>query len=527
MLSPVSAEAEEGFLRMDISTSRYMSTTNPIKRIAIGDPDIATVVQIPASNNEFLIVAHKPGTTTLFVWTTHDERFHYTIAVSQEDRGRAKLIEEAIGLPFVKVKLVEGKILLSGFVKNQYERNFAVQTAQLYIKTDEQTNISVGNNGKLELRTQNANNMSTQTLANSDSGTAGKVIDLLQMMHPTQIKLEAQVIAISPEATSNLGFQYSGALSSGENSATSAPGIFFGGEFFRDKNSPNSYRNDYRNNISVALQALVTKNKAKILSRPNVTTMSGEMATIQVGGKIPYIVRDDKGIVNTGFQDYGIIMQFRPIVDAQNRIVSAIHVEISKPTGESVDGQPILEERRTDSVVTVSPGRTMIIGGLMDSSESKVVTKIPFLGDVPIIGEFFKYTSKSRDKQELAVLITPYLVDEDNLSVTRMSSDMKDYYTKSQKEEQDREVVNVNQAVNENNENNEQINKVVIATPLPEEASNTLVDDEPVNRTADEQETVVESVSEEAASSSLPDETLSKQEEISIPISSGESLHSK
>ena len=56
VLSPVSAE--EGFLRMDISTSRYMSMTNPIKRIAISDPDIATVVQIPASNNEFLIVAH-------------------------------------------------------------------------------------------------------------------------------------------------------------------------------------------------------------------------------------------------------------------------------------------------------------------------------------------------------------------------------------------------------------------------------------------------------------------------------------
>ena len=62
----------------------------------------------------------------------------------------------------------------------------------------------------------------------------------------------------------------------------------------------------------------------------------------------------------------------------------------------------------------------MVIGGLMDSSESKTVSKIPFLGDIPILGEFFKYTAKSRYKQELAVLVTPYLVDDENLSITRM-----------------------------------------------------------------------------------------------------------
>ena len=124
--------------------------------------------------------------------------------------------------------------------------------------------------------------------------------------------------------------------------------------------------------------------------------------------------------------------------------MSSIHTEISKPNGETVDGQPILERRRTDSVVTVSPGTTMVIGGLMDSSESKTVSKIPFLGDIPILGEFFKYTAKSRYKQELAVLVTPYLVDDENLSITRMSHDMKDYYDKGQQEHQQKETVDVN-----------------------------------------------------------------------------------
>lgn len=459
MLCPVSAD--NGFVCLDLNTSRYMSMPSPIKRIAIGNPEIATIVQIPASNTEFLIVAHKMGTTTLFVWSTSDERFEYTIGVSPEDTGRAKLIQEAIGLPFVQVKLVDDKILLKGFVKDQYERNYAVQTAQLYINDSGKSNLSVGSNVDLSLQ--------TQTTDKSNIETKGSIIDLLQLMNPTQIRLEAQVISISPNDRSNLGFQYSGA----DTSVSSSPGIFFGGESYKNVSGEWSYRNK----INFTLQALVTKNKAKILSRPSVTTMSGEAAVIQVGGEIPYTSRDSDG-PRTEFKKYGIIMQFRPIVDAQNRIVSSIHVEISKPSGETVDGQPILEQRLTDSVVTVSPGMTMIIGGLMDSSESKTVARIPFLSDIPIIGEFFKYTSRSKDKQELAVLITPYLVDDDNISVTKMSSDMKKYYEKEQNEEKNRELVNVNDT-----EETEQVTKV-IASAIPEESST----EEPLEQMTNEKE---------------------------------------
>ena len=469
MLSPVSADS--GFVRLDLNTSRYMSMPSPIKRIAIGNPEIATVVQIPASNTEFLIVAHKIGTTTLFVWSVNDERFEYTIGVSPEDTGRAKLIQEAIGLPFVQVKLVDDKVLLKGFVKDQYERNYAVQTAQLYIKEsgkNANNNLSVGSNVNLSLQTQGADSETTQTVGESTMGETGNIIDLLQMMNPTQIRLEAQVISISPEDRSNLGFQYSGA----DTPVINSPGIFFGGESYKDVSGVRSYRNK----INVTLQALITKNKAKILSRPSVTTMSGEAAVIQVGGEIPYTSRDSNGS-RTEFKKYGIIMQFRPIVDAQNRIVSSIHVEISKPSGETVDGQPILEQRLTDSVITVSPGMTMIIGGLMDSSESKTVARIPFLSDIPIIGEFFKYTSRSKDKQELAVLITPYIVDDDNLSVTRMSSDMKTYYEKEQNDEKNREWVDVNKAVDEETE---PVNKVV-ASSITEEVS---TDDEVLDHMA-------------------------------------------
>ena len=90
--------------------------------------------------------------------------------------------------------------------------------------------------------------------------------------------------------------------------------------------------------------------------------------------------------------------------------------------------------RRADSVVTVRSGSTMVIGGLMDSSETKTVNKFPLLGDIPVLGEFFKYTSKSKDKQELIILVTPYIIDEDEVSQAQMSDSMQNFYKKGQEE---------------------------------------------------------------------------------------------
>ena len=185
------------------------------------------------------------------------------------------------------------------------------------------------------------------------------------------------------------------------------------------------------------VEALVSKNKAKMLSRPSIMTMSGESAVIQVGGEIPYSVRSSDGVYTTNFKNYGIILKFKPIVDGEKRIVSAVHAEVSNMSGETVDGQPILTHRGAEAVVTMTSGSTLVIGGLMDSSEQKNVVKIPLLGDIPIIGEFFKYTSKTKEKQELLILVTPYIVENGSGTRARMSEEMKEHYRRGQEEKEE------------------------------------------------------------------------------------------
>lgn len=440
--------AASDLLSVGVHSSRYVSMPDTIKRIAIGDPEIASIVQVPSSRKEFLVVAHKAGTTSLFVWTIDGSRYEYVVGVSPEDEGQARVIQEAINLPWVRVKMVDGKILLTGTVENQYERNYAVRTAQLFVKSgDKAGNVSVGSGTSMQMTTKGADDtQAANTMGVNNMAVAGSVIDLLHMRHPSQIKLEAQVIAINPTDSKDLGFVY------GNDSGSSllgSPGVFYAGESYgtngtRFGNNPWKWLTEHRGGINMALRALVTQNRAKILSRPSITTMSGEAAIIQVGGQIPYTTRDSNGNPTTEFKDYGIILQFKPVVDAENRIVSAIHTEVSMPSGETVDKQPILDRRRADAVVTVVSGSTMVIGGLMDSRVYKTVRKFPFLGDMPILGEFFKYTSRSKDNQELIILVTPSLVTEESSSQAGMSKEMKELYDKGRQEKAAQEKVDLN-----------------------------------------------------------------------------------
>lgn len=451
------AYAAPEVLNISLKSSHYMQLDKKIARLAVGNSEVATVLQIPGSANEFLIVSKSAGSTNLFVWTADGTRYEYLIDVSPEDRGLARVIQQAIGLPHVQVKTMSDgkgvikKVLLTGTVRNQYERNLAVQTARLYVEGDSESSLSVGSGIDISVETQTATEGSGQglstpsiTLGKSKSESKGEVIDLLHMLHPTQIRLEAQVIAINPQDRANIGIQYG-------DDPLNAPGVF---TIANNHTSGNYFRHGdwLYNPLTLRINALVTQEKAKILSRPSITTMSGEEAIIQVGGEIPYTTRDRDGWITVHFKNYGIILQLNPTVDAEDRITSTVHTEVSNVSGETVGDMPILDVRRADSVVTMRSGSTIVIGGLMDSSERKSVTKFPFLGDIPIIGEFFKYTSKTKDKQELIILVTPYIVEEDELSQTQMSDSMKNFYDEKQEEHNNLNRVDVNDSQNHDEE---------------------------------------------------------------------------
>lgn len=426
-------------LNVSVNGSRYMEDSG-ITRLAVGNPDIADIRLL--SNNDYLVVGKKAGSTSLLVWSDHG-RQEYNVYVSGDDEGTEKAIQKAIGYPGVKVQMMNGKLLLRGKVKNQYEHDSAVKVAQLYLGSGGGAASSASANGEGQGAAADSN-----------------IIDLLDMTNPSQVRLEAQIIEINTSAERNLGIQYwsptigsstgSGSDSGNDDLTRGSSGLFYVGENFKNSRGSFGWLGSHISNMNASLQALVTEGKARILSRPSITTMSGQKANILIGGRIPIPTSAGDGQIAIDWREYGIRLNIEPVVDAENKITSKVHAEVSTlDYGHSVTENdfsiPAIASREADAVINVRSGMTMAIGGLLNSQDGKTVTKIPLLGDIPIIGQFFRHTQKTRDNRELLILITPTLVSDE--TPVAMSQRMKGSYEDNERYLRNAERVNVNTPV--------------------------------------------------------------------------------
>lgn len=423
MLSFGSACAAEP-VEVSLNESKYMAASG-ITRLAVGNPAIADVQLL--SSGDFLLVGKKAGTTSLIVWSDGGRRTEYTVYVAGNDRGMASAIQDAIGYPKVHVQMMKDRVMLRGKVENQYEHDIALKIAGLYTGGDDSS-----------------------------------VIDLLEMEHPSQIRLEAQIIEINSDYTKNLGIQYwsqtpgsnssSGSSSGNSNSGITVgtAGLFYGGEDFSSTRKHGGWLGSHVANVNVTLQALINEGKARILSRPSITTMSGKTANILIGGRIPIPVSDGNGNVSIDWHEYGVKLNIEPVVDSEDKITSKVHAEVSTldySHGVKIDSfsVPGIATREAESEVNVRSGMTMAIGGLINSEDAKIVSKIPLLGDLPIIGRFFRHTSNTRDKREVIILITPTLVADD--TPVPMSRRMKESYEEIERTARNRELVETGKPV--------------------------------------------------------------------------------
>lgn len=423
MLSFGSACAAEP-VEVSLNESKYMAASG-ITRLAVGNPAIADVQLL--SSGDFLLVGKKAGTTSLIVWSDGGRRTEYTVYVAGNDRGMASAIQDAIGYPKVHVQMMKDRVMLRGKVENQYEHDIALKIAGLYTGGDDSS-----------------------------------VIDLLEMEHPSQIRLEAQIIEINSDYTKNLGIQYwSQTPGSNSNSDSSTgnsnsgitvgtAGLFYGGEDFSSTRKHGGWLGSHVANVNVTLQALINEGKARILSRPSITTMSGKTANILIGGRIPIPVSDGNGNVSIDWHEYGVKLNIEPVVDSEDKITSKVHAEVSTldySHGVKIDSfsVPGIATREAESEVNVRSGMTMAIGGLINSEDAKIVSKIPLLGDLPIIGRFFRHTSNTRDKREVIILITPTLVADD--TPAPMSRRMKESYEAGERAARNRELVETRKPV--------------------------------------------------------------------------------
>ena len=161
------------------------------------------------------------------------------------------------------------------------------------------------------------------------------------------------------------------------------------------------------------INALITDGKANLLARPNITTLQGREAVINIGGEVPVqtvSVTNSTTTTSVTYREAGIILRCTPRVGVDGDITAQVHTEVSSPVYVDALASYRFNKRSADTEVRLRDGETMVIGGLIGSEESKTLSKIPFLGDLPILGAFFRNVRTSKTESEVLIFLTANVV---------------------------------------------------------------------------------------------------------------------
>jgi len=174
------------------------------------------------------------------------------------------------------------------------------------------------------------------------------------------------------------------------------------------------------------LRAIAEAGKLEVLSRPSILARNNQLATITVGQDVPLIT----GVTYDAFgqqrneidyQSVGIILNVTPFISSDGMVEMIVQPEISALSGQTIPvstgdqgtvGAPIIDRRSADTVVVTPDGQTVVIGGLIQNRKDSTNSKVPILGDIPLLGNLFKRRVKQDVKTELMIFLTPHIINQ-------------------------------------------------------------------------------------------------------------------
>lgn len=398
-------------------------------RIQVPNEDVVSYLLI--SDREISISGKEAGTTLLNIWFPNpDDRrnpriLSYLVRVvpDPDERARAerdlRALESEINAAFpdaqVSLRLVGGRVLLQGQVATKRD----ARDIHALVSSSRAAGEVVAPPVLARADSpEGAPSLEDYIIANSRA-----VVNQLVVTGEAQISLRVTIAEVNRSAARTLGTNWifvdneqdftigqfsSGLIGSGLNAGIDSANV----------NLPMSYVSSAGHAYRVALNALRTLNLSRSLAEPTLTTMNGERATLKSGGQFPIPVvagGTETGLLGVEFQDFGIILGFTPHVIGRDRIRLDIEFEASTRSNESslsvgsgsVSG---LDSRSFRNTVELGEGQTLAVAGLVQTNFSSASSRVPFFGDLPVVGFLFGSSSTSQAEQELLILVTPELV---------------------------------------------------------------------------------------------------------------------
>jgi pilus assembly protein CpaC len=391
----ISSQDSANELSVGVGKTVLVDCTWPIARVAVGQGDLAEIHA--TSPTEIMVQGKAVGETSLIIWDTHGGRqfFNVTVRASATvlhdnlDAIRRELKAELPG-DSLRVSSENGAIFLRGTVKDLISSDRAVKIAS----------------------------------------TGGKVVNLLNVSVPAsdpQILLKVRFISVDRTKSEQFGINIFsngfgntiGGISTGSLTSTLPSGST--GATVTGGTTPTNIAAFYPGlNIGATIQALKTNYGAQVLAEPNLLASNGKQASFLAGGEYPYpMVQGGSGgagsAITIMFKEYGVRLNFIPTITPRGTIRLQVAPEVSAldfANAVEISGfqVPAITTRKVKTEVELADGQSFVIGGLLDNTESETFSKIPFLGDIPILGKFFQSMQKTKANTELIVIVTPEIV---------------------------------------------------------------------------------------------------------------------
>ncbi|MFC7289149.1 type II and III secretion system protein family protein [Herminiimonas glaciei] len=369
-----SVVAEDLNLTVRVREQIQLKTPADLERIAVADPDVADVLIIKGSSKRpgsIMLLGKKPGSTSVTAWQRNGPTKVWQVQVLSALQGM--LPEEGLDLQ------------ISG--------------------------------DSASLRGQAPSLLSHANVSAAGAHAVGreKLLDTSTVATSGMVQIDVQIVEFSRNVLKEAGFDF---LFNQNRGATFSFGLNnFSTVLSSTVQTPVSQAFNLLGSSSVnARVKLIEQNGlARVLARPSLIALSGQSASFLAGGELPVPQSGGLGTTTIIYKAFGIGLTVTPTVLSANRIALKVAPEASDLdyTNAIVTNNmmiPAISTRRTETTLELGDGESFVIGGLVSRTTKSNVSKIPFLGDLPILGPFFRSMQYNQDEKELVIIATPHLV---------------------------------------------------------------------------------------------------------------------
>jgi pilus assembly protein CpaC len=375
-------------LHLIVGRSLFLDFPERLRRVYVSNP--AVLDAITSSPFEVVITAKAPGTSSLVFWDSGGQPKLYTVLADVDVAGLRESLAQALPGDHVEVEAQQGRVHLTGVVDNDAAADEAARLAGVYSKD----------------------------VINS------LVVD---PRHLPQVQLQVRIAEIDRSKLTAFGINLLGinGTSMGQGTTEQFSPFTFQPSGTATQAITSDFLNlfyfNIRNGIGATIKDLQTKGILEILAEPNLTTIHGKTARFLAGGEFPYPIVQPGGAgsvqtVTVQFRPYGVKLEFTPWVNSDGTIRLKVAPEVSALdyTNEVVIAGytlPALSTRRAETEVELNDGQSFGISGILDHRITDTLSKMPGIGDIPILGQLFRSKNINHSTMELVVIVTPKIID--------------------------------------------------------------------------------------------------------------------